>query len=642
MKVLKRFWQPGARVQIAVIVTLLLLLPLLAVLQYHWLGQLSTSEREQMKNSLRVTATHFSQEFDRTITKMYLTFVPGPEVDAAKIDNSLSFYTTAYGRWLESTPYPRLIKSIHFATAEHEAGVEGKLKLLQLDPATRQFVASQWPDEMSELRHKLEENAAIFHRFQTLGERALSNNRPQPPSQLDANLPSLIVPLVNQGPTTGSGQEPKPFTSYVIVRLDLESLQQQILPSLVQSHFADSDNYDLAIEASGSKHRIIFRQGATDSSMGWDFNRDDATIEMFSLNADEIRQTMRNRFERRDQNSAGRNGNNQLTSRPSGNRPTAPPFLFVMRSAEQTGGWQLHLKHRAGSLEAAVAKVRRRNMGISFGILAVLAASVSLLLILVRRSGRLAQQQMDFVAGVSHELRTPLAVIESAGWNLTNGVVKNQAQAQRYGALIQQQSSTLREMVEQVLEFASSQSGRQRFNQTPTSIVEVLEKALADAQPLLNESGIEVEKEIAPALPQVLADSQALARAFHNLLTNAMKYGGEAGWIGVRAESVTKGKGAEIQVTISDKGRGIAPEDLPHIFEPFYRSSEVRAAQIHGNGLGLSLVKNIVTAHGGRISVDSRQGAGTSFTIHLPAMAVNDAKAALSPASNTISGSETL
>lgn len=197
-------------------------------------------------------------------------------------------------------------------------------------------------------------------------------------------------------------------------------------------------------------------------------------------------------------------------------------------------------------------------------------------------------------------------------------------------------------MIEQALEFASAQSGRQHFELSPTSVGEVLDKVLTDSQPLLAEGGFVVEQEIAPALPTVLGDSQALARAVQNLLANAMKYGGESRWIGLRAEAVTHGKRAEVRITVSDKGNGIAPADLPHIFEPFYRGSEVRAAQIHGNGLGLSLVKNIVAAHGGHVSVESRVGAGSSFTITLPAAEVSESQPAVSPSPNTVSGGEAL
>ena len=121
------------------------------------------------------------------------------------------------------------------------------------------------------------------------------------------------------------------------------------------------------------------------------------------------------------------------------------------------------VKHRAGSLEAAVAATRRRNLAISFGILLLLGASVGFIVLSSRRAQRLATQQMEFVAGVSHELRTPLAVICSAAENLADGVIDNRDQIKRYGGLIRDEGRRLTGMVEQVLEFAGAQSGRKNY-----------------------------------------------------------------------------------------------------------------------------------------------------------------------------------
>jgi signal transduction histidine kinase len=116
-------------------------------------------------------------------------------------------------------------------------------------------------------------------------------------------------------------------------------------------------------------------------------------------------------------------------------------------------------------------------------------------------------------------------------------------------------------------------------------------------------------------LPRVLADASALGRAVANLVTNAIKYGGNANWVGVSARV----QGREVALTVSDHGAGIAPADLPHIFDPFYRAaSVVVAAQIHGTGLGLTVVQGIARAHGGRVTVTSAPGEGSAFTIHLP------------------------
>src|SRR6185295_4154435 len=128
-------------------------------------------------------------------------------------------------------------------------------------------------------------------------------------------------------------------------------------------------------------------------------------------------------------------------------------------------------------------------------------------------------------------------------------------------------------------------------------------------------------KEIQSNLPAVLADPAALASAVRNIIDNAIKYGDpHRCWIGIRAHSETNERNQTILVTIEDKGIGIPASEVPYIFEPFYRGREVIAAQIHGSGLGLSLVKNIIEAHGGTITVTSTEGEGSSFTLTLPAV----------------------
>jgi signal transduction histidine kinase len=284
-------------------------------------------------------------------------------------------------------------------------------------------------------------------------------------------------------------------------------------------------------------------------------------------------------------------------------------------------GWELRIRHRAGSLEAAVAKVRRRNLLISSGVLLLLVSSIGLLMLSVRRAKKLAQQQMDFVAGVSHELRTPLAVIDSAGYNLTKGVIKDPQRVAHYGSLIRKETRRLQEMVEQILEFAGVQSGKQKYELQPTNVNQVINDVASSSQPLLAEAGFQLETNVAPDLPAVMADASALGRALQNLLNNAMKYSGENRWIGINAEVVKNGAAKDVQITVADHGIGISAEDQRHIFEPFYRGSEVKAAQIHGNGLGLSLVKNIISAHNGRIRVESTEGQGSTFILTFPAIA---------------------
>jgi signal transduction histidine kinase len=129
-----------------------------------------------------------------------------------------------------------------------------------------------------------------------------------------------------------------------------------------------------------------------------------------------------------------------------------------------------------------------------------------------------------------------------------------------------------------------------------------------------------VEQHLAADLPAVMADFSALCQCLQNLVVNALKYGGKTPSIAIRANSVRadNGKADEVWISVEDHGIGIDNSELKQIFEPFYRSPVVTAAQIHGTGLGLPLAKSIAEAMGGKISVVSKMGIGSRFTLHLP------------------------
>jgi signal transduction histidine kinase len=134
---------------------------------------------------------------------------------------------------------------------------------------------------------------------------------------------------------------------------------------------------------------------------------------------------------------------------------------------------------------------------------------------------------------------------------------------------------------------------------------------MASCDALIREAGFTVEVAVAPHLPLVNLDEPAYRRALSNLVTNALKYAAEGKHLAV---AVFEAPGHEVAVTVADKGRGIDARDLPHIFEAFYRGAYAKDRQIHGNGLGLSLVQRIVEAHGGKVSVETSP-AGSIFTM---------------------------
>jgi signal transduction histidine kinase len=127
-----------------------------------------------------------------------------------------------------------------------------------------------------------------------------------------------------------------------------------------------------------------------------------------------------------------------------------------------------------------------------------------------------------------------------------------------------------------------------------------------------------VEREVEPALPAVRGDAAKLRHALQNLVENAMRYDGGRRWVAVRAAFDEAAD--EVVLSVVDRGRGIAPGDLPHVFEPFYRGQEADERQIRGFGLGLALVRRTVQDHGGSVGVASTPGCGATFTVRLPAV----------------------
>jgi signal transduction histidine kinase len=295
-------------------------------------------------------------------------------------------------------------------------------------------------------------------------------------------------------------------------------------------------------------------------------------------------------------------------------------FLAAPILADATAaGWRLVVRHPGASLAEAAAMTWRRNLLLGFGVLLVLAASMALVLVWAQRVRRLAKMQMDFVTGVSHELRTPVSVISSAAENLADGVVEAKPQVKQYGMLIRNEAQRLAAMIEQVLLFAATRNEQRQYEPRPVPIAETIDSAVADLAHLTAAKGFTVEKEVAPGLPPVMADPKALGRCLQNLMTNALKYGAGGRWMAIRAHPGSGPETGEVLITVQDRGQGIEPGEIPHIFEPFYRGNAARASQTHGTGLGLSLAKEAAEAMGGKLTVASHVGEGSAFTLHFPA-----------------------
>lgn len=272
------------------------------------------------------------------------------------------------------------------------------------------------------------------------------------------------------------------------------------------------------------------------------------------------------------------------------------------------GRWELLVRSREGSLDALVAKTRWRNLAVSGAILLLLISTVGVLLRLSRQAEQLAEAQLRFVAGVSHELRTPLTVIRTAAHNLRTRLSGNPAQVEKYGRLIQGESEKLTAMIDRVLHFAGAQAGHVIRKVQPVPIEGIISAAVQPAAGKAN-----VETRIAPGLPLLQADPMALTQAIQNLVENAVKHGSD--WVSV---SATQADG-RVEIRVADRGPGIPASEQARIFDAFFRGKRALSEQVHGTGLGLNLVKRIVEAHGGSVTLVQGRKTGTEFLVRIPA-----------------------
>jgi two-component system phosphate regulon sensor histidine kinase PhoR len=231
----------------------------------------------------------------------------------------------------------------------------------------------------------------------------------------------------------------------------------------------------------------------------------------------------------------------------------------------------------------------------------------------ISRLKQLEKIRQDFVANVSHELRTPLTTIKGYAETLLEGALKEEV-ALQFVQVIKRQSDRLTKIVEDLLTLSKIELKEFQLKVEVLSFPELFEDVLHDIQEAAEKKKISISIGL-PAPLMVKADRNYLEQILINLIDNAIKYGREGGEITLAA---IQKDGGEIEVSVRDNGIGIPQEDLPRIFERFYRVDKGRSRDLGGTGLGLSIVKHLVQAHGGRIWAESRQGEGSTFYFTLP------------------------
>jgi signal transduction histidine kinase len=278
--------------------------------------------------------------------------------------------------------------------------------------------------------------------------------------------------------------------------------------------------------------------------------------------------------------------------------------------------FQLRAMPEAGD---PVAFASLRNRLVYAGLLGAFYATLVVGVVYTARAlylqARLSRLKTDFVSLVSHELRTPLTSIRMFIETLALGRVKDPEQTQEVLELLQRETERLSAMIERVLDWARLESGRQRYRRERLTPQQIIDASLDAFRAQRLDSQVELRCDMPQALPVVEGDREALAGALLNLLHNAYKYSGAEKRIELRAG--TRDGGLDIEV--EDHGVGIAKRDRKRVFDRFYRVDNLLTRQTEGSGLGLSISRRIIEAHGGKLTVRSELGKGSTFTIHLPA-----------------------
>jgi two-component system phosphate regulon sensor histidine kinase PhoR len=261
-------------------------------------------------------------------------------------------------------------------------------------------------------------------------------------------------------------------------------------------------------------------------------------------------------------------------------------------------------------------QVRDRVFGVLIlGFAAVLVAGVAATLVFVRRQATLARLQTEFVSHVSHDLRTPLTSIRMFVETLQMRRATDPETERQCLDTIAAETARLTALIERLLDWARMEAGRRTFLKAPVRVEAIVDASIEAFEPQLLTQPAEVVRDVPAGLPAVHVDLPAMSEVLLNLLQNAHRYTGRDKRIAVRCSA----RGRMVEIHVQDNGPGIPAPEQRRIFEKFYRSADAQRRNIPGTGLGLAVVRSVVEAHDGSVSVMSRPGQGATFIVALPA-----------------------
>ena len=301
----------------------------------------------------------------------------------------------------------------------------------------------------------------------------------------------------------------------------------------------------------------------------------------------------------------------QVVLGPSGDGPARP---VAMNPLAAPLPWTIHVWSGDSKRRAPFA-LRRRLLLAGLGAIGIFVGTGGYVIArALRREMETARLKSDFVATVSHELRTPLATLRQSSEMLADGRVRDEAVRAEYYQGMRRESERLSRLVENLLDFRRMQAGAREYRFAEVDAGGLIREVAADCADRFGAQGYHFDVVVAPDVPPVRADVDALRLAIWNLLDNAVKYSPDCRDIAVDVAR----EGDAVAIRVRDRGVGLTVEDSRRIFTTFVRGANAVAAGIRGTGLGLAMVREIAAAHGGNVRVDSTPNEGSTFTLILP------------------------
>ena len=626
-----------------------LLLVLAGALQLRWMSQANQSRMLAAQDSLARSVRLVVEDLEFKVWLLLELFRPDADAELAAAEK---YYRQRFYMWHELSQHGPLIKRI--LVYDTSAGKAGGLREMTSLLEAGSFDAVPWSEDLVQVRQYIEEHG--FRHGRGLKARWTGTWVFHPGAM------ALLRPIAVDAPSSRRKLEWPAVSGYLILKLDPAYARDRWIPDTLNRLFGRGplgSAYTIDFVVDGDcliryESTGISETGesyATPSALSYLPSRlDEAEVDSPAATPDQRTALMFSPHDipdsvRQELGAVQRIWVQRLTdswrSHPRSIAERGPlwstPWNSAIRGMDlaevlrrESGlprlyavgdkRYKVHLEARHVGLPLAEALNREhlRSLAmVTFALVLLLGASASALVgrALVARS---AELKTDAAASLAHQLLTPITAIIFIGEYMGRGILGRHGKAIEYGGLIHRYGKRLQTIVDRAMQMSAMKKFERRFDLVALDASKVAENAIDDLRFMIEDSGFTVECALATDLPKVRADLEALQQAVSDLIGNAVKYGLPGRWLKVETVLAFAGSGREVQIRVHDRGPGIPARDASRIFEPYYRIDNRITKSRPGAGLGLKLAVEMVKGMGGTVTLESEEGQGSVFTIHLP------------------------